>query len=76
MNTELIKEGCVLLVAGMGFVFAFLAVLVVVTNFASKIVARFSYILPDDEPKKKAPVKKATSDDDAIALAIAVARAR
>ena len=76
MDAELIKQGVVLLVAGMGIVFAFLAILVLVTTGAAKVIPRFSYILPDEAPKKKAAPARAASDDAAIALAIAVARAR
>ena len=74
MDFELIKQGLVLLVAGMGIVFWFLAILVLVTTVASKIIPRFAYLLPDEAPKKK-PAPAAASDDAAIALAIAVARA-
>ena len=77
MNSELLKQGLVLLVSGMGIVYIFLAILVLVTTGASKIVPKFNHILPDEAPKKKpAPAAKPTDDDAAIALAIAVARAR
>jgi sodium pump decarboxylase gamma subunit len=70
-----IGQGIVLMIAGMGIVYLFLSVLIVVTKHASAFVARFAHILPDEAPKKPAP-KAVSSDDDAIALAIAVARAR
>lgn len=77
MDFELIKQGLVLLVSGMGIVYLFLAILVLVTIGAAKVVPRFAYLLPDEAPKKKpAPAAKASDDDAAIALAIAVARAR
>ncbi len=77
MDSELLKQGVVLLVSGMGIVFIFLAILVLVTTGASKIIPKFNYVLPDEAPKKKpAPAPKASDDDLAIALAIAVARAR
>ena len=75
MDFELIKQGLVLLVAGMGIVFCFLAILVLVTTVAAKIIPRFAYLLPDEAPKKKPAPAKAAADDAAIALAIAVARA-
>ncbi|MBP5543116.1 MAG: OadG family protein [Kiritimatiellae bacterium] len=75
MNLELIKQGVVLLIAGMGIVFCFLAILVLVTTAASKVVPRFAYLLPDEAPKKK-PAPAASADDAAVALAIAVARSR
>ena len=77
MNSELLKQGLVLLVSGMGIVYIFLAILVLVTTGAAKIVPKCNHILPDEAPKKKpAPAAKPTDDDLAIALAIAVARAR
>ena len=74
---ELIKQGVVLLISGMGIVFFFLAVQVAVTTLSAKVIPRFNHILPDEAPKKK-PTPKATAsnDDEAIAIAIAVARAR
>ena len=77
MDIELLKQGVVLLVSGMGIVFIFLAILVLVTTGAAKVIPKFNHILPDEAPKKKpAPAAKPTDDDLAIALAIAVARAR
>lgn len=72
---ELIKSGLVLLVAGMGIVFVFLGLLVVVTNVTMRFFARFSALIPDASPKPKAR-PAAASDDADVALAIAVARAR
>ena len=67
-----IYQGRVLMVAGMGIVYLFLITLIVVTSVACKMVARFDYIFPKDAPKK-APAKAAGSDDENVALAIAVA---
>ncbi len=64
--------GLVLMMAGMGIVYAFLCVLIVVAKYASAFVARFDSILPQDAPKK-APRPAAANDDADIALAIAVA---
>ena len=69
---QLLGQGLVLMVAGMGIVYLFLIVLIFTAKYSSAFVARFDSILPQDAPKK-AP-KPAASDDDAnIALAIAVA---
>ena len=67
-----IYQGLVLMVAGMGIVYLFLITLIVVTSVACKMVARFDYSFPKDAPKK-APAKAAGSDDENVALAIAVA---
>ncbi len=70
---DVILQGLVLMGFGMGFVFAFLALLIVVTNVSMKGIARFDSIIPQDAPKKKPAAAKAGSDDENIALAIAVA---
>ena len=48
-----LMQGLVLLVAGMGIVYLFLALMVWVMNRFATIIPRFNHILPDDEPKKK-----------------------
>ena len=68
----MIGQGVVLMLAGMGIVFAFLVVLILVTSVSMKGIARFNSILPQDAPKKK-PAPKASGDDANVALAIAVA---
>ena len=65
-------QGVVLMLAGMGIVYVFLTALIIVTNIACKGLARFDYIFPKEAPKK-APAKAAGSDDENVALAIAVA---
>ena len=59
------------MIAGMGIVYLFLSILIVVTKFSMKAIGSFDSILPQDAPKKKPAV--ATDDDADIALAIAVA---
>ena len=71
---DVILQGLVLMGFGMGFVFAFLAFLIIVTKSSMGIVAKFDSILPQDAPKKKPAAAAAGNDDANIALAIAVAR--
>jgi sodium pump decarboxylase gamma subunit len=71
----ILAQGLVLLVAGMGIVYVFLALMVWVMNRFATIIPHFNHILPDDEPKKRArPAAKA--DDDAALIAIVIAAAR
>ena len=70
---DVILQGLVLMGFGMGFVFAFLAFLIVVTKVSMGVVARFDSILPQDAPKKKPAAAAAGNEDANIALAIAVA---
>ena len=68
----MISQGLVLMLAGMGIVYLFLIVLIIVTKISMNGIGKFDSILPQDAPKKK-PSVSATDDDANIALAIAVA---
>ena len=70
---DVILQGLVLMGFGMGFVFAFLALLILVTKVSMGVVGKFDSILPQDAPKKKPAAAAAGNDDASIALAIAVA---
>ena len=69
---ELLGQGLVLMLSGMGIVYLFLAVLIFTAKYASAFVALFDSILPQEAPKK-APKAAVSNDDADIALAIAVA---
>lgn len=45
-------QGVVLMVAGMGIVYLFLWVLIVISEKASQFISRFDYVIPDEAPKK------------------------
>lgn len=49
----MIGQGVVLMVAGMGIVYAFLYLLIVVSELASRFVSRFDYMVADCEPKRQ-----------------------
>jgi len=61
------------MIAGMGIVYCFLSILIVVTKLSMGAIAQFDSILPQDAPKKKPAAAKASDDDANVALAIAVA---
>ena len=69
----MIGQGVVLMLSGMGIVYFFLSVLILVTKASMAGIARFDSILPQDAPKKNPAAAKAASDDADVALAIAVA---
>ena len=69
----MIGQGVVLMLAGMGIVFAFLVLLIIVTNLSMKGISKFDSILPQDAPKKAPKKAAAGNDDENVALAIAVA---
>ena len=70
---DVILQGLVLMGFGMGFVYAFLVLLILVTKSSMGFVAKFDSILPQEAPKKKPAAAAAGSDDANVALAIAVA---
>lgn len=57
-------QGIVLMIAGMGIVYVFLYVLIIVSKQASRFVSRFDYLIPDEQPKK---VRKAVSTTPSVA---------
>ena len=69
----MIGQGVVLMVAGMGIVYLFLSVLIVVTKVSMRGIGKYDSILPQEAPKKKPAVAKSSDDDANVALAIAVA---
>ncbi len=73
---ELLQEGLKLMVVGMGVVFLFLALMVVIMTGMAKVLAPYAKLLdkPVDKPQRK-PAKKpaAASGDDAAKAAAAVA---
>ena len=71
-----LTTGGVLMVIGMGVVFFFLCILVISMGIMSKIVLWLNTIFPEAVPEVAKPKKIASSDDAAIAIAIAVAKTR
>ncbi len=51
---DLIFSALTIMVVGMAFVFLFLIIQVLFTNLFARFAKKYSYILPDPEPKKKA----------------------
>ena len=66
-------QGLVLMIAGMGIVYVFLTVLIIVTKSSMSVISRFDSLLPQEAPKKAPKAAAAGNDDANIALAIAVA---
>ena len=63
-------QGIVLMIAGMGIVYVFLYIMIIVCGKASSFVSKFDYLVPD-EPKKvrKSPAPAASSTPVAKAVA-------
>ncbi len=80
MNSEaltLLKDGVVIMLIGMGVVFAFLTIMVIVMDLNALIIKKLNKYFPEEEPKQATPSrKKQTDENEKIALAIAVAVAQ
>lgn len=77
MNIELLKEGFLLMIIGMGFVYFFITIMIFVMNFSGKVISFLGKYFPEEiEEDKYTPKKKtSTNNDMEIALAIACAAA-
>ncbi len=72
-----LKEGLVLLAIGMGVVFSFLFIMVVSMNAMSIFIKWLNKFFPEElDIVEKKGSKKNVSEDEAIAVAIAVAKAQ
>lgn len=75
---ENLMIGLTLMVLGMGFVLAFLCILIVVMHGMSAIIAYLNKVFPEkiDVVEKKSSSKNVVKDDEAIAVALAAIMAR
>ena len=77
MNMTSLEDGLALLAIGMGFVLAFLVLLIIGMNIMSKVVLWLNKLFPEAVEEVKSTFKKAASNvDEAIAVAIAAIMAR
>ena len=56
---EIIGNACIISVLGIGFVFLFLSIQVLVTDVMAKFAAKYAYLLPEPEKNRKRPTAKA-----------------
>lgn len=73
----LFKDGLTLMVLGMGFVFLFLLIMVVWIEVSSKVLSKFSHLLPETstkaKPKPQKKVAPSAADDSELVAAISAA---
>ena len=73
MDITLLKEGAFLMVIGMGTVFFFLTIMIGAMNINEIVLNFIGKYFPEEIPEIKTTKKKAESNDEEIALAIACA---
>ena len=77
VSLQLLNQGLILMLIGMGVVFSFLCILVFAMGVMSKIVGYLNKIFPELTNSVTKPVKRTNaSDEEAIAAAIAIAYAK
>lgn len=72
----MIEEGLFIMLLGIGFVLAFLCILIFAMIIMSKVVGWLNKLFPEQVFVVEKPSKKTASDDEAIAVALAVIKAR
>lgn len=74
MNLDLLKDGCFIMIIGMGVVYFFIFIMVWIMNLSGKFVQFINKYFPEEIEENTAPTKKKRAVCDAeIALAIACA---
>ena len=78
MDLELLKEGSLIMIIGMGTVFFFLVIMIFAMEISSKVLKFINKFMPEEveEVKSKNTKKQAQDNDAEIALAIACALER
>ncbi len=70
MSLELLEDGVIITLIGMGMVFSFLTILVFAMNIMAVVIRYLNTKFPEVIPEMAAP-KRSANDDSAVALAIA-----
>lgn len=73
MNIELWKEGILLMIIGMGVVYFFISIMIVVMNLNSKILGFIGKYFPEKNEEDKPLPKKSNDMEIALAIACAIA---
>lgn len=75
MDIEMLKAGSIVMVIGMGTVFFFLSLMIVVMNVTTKVLGFIGKYFPEEVEEEKTKVKKTkqTNNDAEIALVVACA---
>lgn len=73
MSSDLLRNGLMLMIIGMGTVFAFLTLMVFCIQLSAKVTARFAHLMPEPEkkkPKARPAAAPAATEDQGELLAV------
>ena len=76
MLDTLLGEGLFIMLLGVGFVMAFLCIMIIGMVVMAKVVGYLNKLFPEQVFVVEKPSKRSASDDEAIAVALAVIKAR
>lgn len=76
MLDTLLGEGLFIMLMGVGFVMAFLCIMVFSMGIMAKVIGYLNQLFPEQVFVAEKPSKRSASDDEAIAVALAVIKAR
>ncbi len=71
MSLELLEDGVIVSIMGMGMVFGFLIILVLAMNIMAVIMRYLNTKFPEAVPEMATVKRAAANDDSSVALAIA-----
>lgn len=72
----MLEEGLFIMLLGIGFVLAFLCILIFAMMIMAKVVGWLNKLFPEQVFVVEKTSKRSASDDEAIAVALAVIKAR
>ena len=76
MTETLLTDGLTIMCIGVSFVLSFLCVLIFAMHTMSIVVGYLNKIFPEQTFEQEKPSKNRSNDDEAIAIALAVIKAR
>lgn len=76
LDTVLLKDGLFIMLLGVGFVLTFLCIMILGMIVMSKVIGFLNKLFPEQVFVTEKPSKRITTDDEAIAIALAVIKSR
>ncbi len=75
-SLALMQDGIAIMLIGMGVVFAFLTIMVIVMDINAVLIKKLNKYFPEEVPQQTKSKKTQKDEDEKVALAIALAYAK